>query len=487
MPAEENKARDCHRFGTALLCLAILIVSGSSRLYRLGAWPFRADELATLAETAALFDASHGSDDSQIGRLPRITPISHSIHEFGYRCFGRTELGSRAIIAIIGTFTPLLLFAGLASPLGRSRAFITGLLAALWPEHIYYSQENRFYVTAFLAASLCMIAGARAIASRSIIWTILACLFGLAGVFTHTILILLLPGLFAAMFLATDAWKRPFPIAMLGVVVASLICLGIIYFGYTRPMLVQWNSGITWDYSGFRAIGNSVFHLGWPVALLGGFGAVLALVERGNQDRYWLVWAGLWAGSSLVLPQFLPFRPAYSFPIALGILVLAAQGIHAVYRLLGDRSRIAGVAWVATACVLNFPALVSHYTDGSSSDYRAAANQIRPRFQKGDAVVAVSPDLMKHYLPEARDPRAIDLYVPESAIERIGKEMESSARVWVVLNYGRGTRPDAVLNWLRSNGQQTFTKCQVRYDAFEYTTDVFLLKNPGIIPPDSLP
>ena len=57
----------------------------------------------------------------------------------------------------------------------------------------------------------------------------------------------------------------------------------------------------------------------------------------------------------------------------------------------------------------------------------------------------------------------------------IQRQQESSPRVWVVLNYGRATRPDALLAWLRANGSQEFTFCQMRYDCFEYSTDVFLL------------
>jgi hypothetical protein len=381
------------------------------------------------------------------------------------------------MMAILGTLTPVLVFLGLVYPLGRGQAFITALLVALWPEHIYYSQENRFYVTAFLFASACTVAGSQVLARRSIPWTVLACLLAVAGVFTHTTLVLLLPGLLAAVAVAARPWRGRSLLSVLGIMAGFALLLGFLYLGYIKPLFGQWNSEVTWDYSSFRSLGNSLFHLGWPVALLGGFGALLALVRCEQQDRYWLTWAALWTGCSIVLPQFLPFRPAYSFPMALGLLVLAAKGIDWLYSVLVEQSRLAGAAWVVTACLLNFPALASHYLDGSCSNYRMAASHIRPRYQPEDILMAVSPDLLKYYLPDAGDPLTVELYVPQKAIEAIQQQQRSSGRVWVVLNYGRAIRPDELLEWLRSQGSHEFTWCRLRYDCFEYTTKVFLVRN----------
>jgi len=479
---KEDQAMWRRNLCTAAMCVVLVILAGSLRFYRLGEWPFHADELATMAETASLFDGMLGSGDSQIDRLPRFIPLSHLVHRFDYLWFGQDEFGSRVLMAILGTMTPLLVFLGLAHSLGRTQAFIAALLLAFWPEHVYYSQENRFYSTAFLTASLCTLAGSQAVARRSIAWTVTTCLLGVAGLFTHTILALLLPSLFLAVLLAGGAGQRSFLIRALATVAVFLGVVGLVYVFYIRPMFGQFNSFVGWDYSSLRSLGNSLFHLGWPIALLSGFGAALALLQREQQDRYWLTWAAIWAGSSVVLPQFLHFRPAYSFPLALAILVLAAKGIDRVYRLLAERSWISAAAWVALACLLNFPSLASHYIDGSCSNYKAAAHFLRDKVQPDDALLAVSADLLKHYLPDAREPLFLELYVPETAIAMIERQRESSGRVWVVLNYGRATRPNALLAWLRTHGSQEFTWCRMRYDCFEYTTDVFLLTGePGSV------
>jgi len=56
----------------ALACL--LLLAGSLRFYKLGAWPFANDELHTQREEKALFLGEVSGVDSQIARLPRATP-----------------------------------------------------------------------------------------------------------------------------------------------------------------------------------------------------------------------------------------------------------------------------------------------------------------------------------------------------------------------------------------------------------------------------
>src|SRR5262249_50052769 len=153
--------------------------------YRLGAWPFFGDELATFREADAFVDDEPG--DTQTDRLPRMIPLSYLIHRTGYALFGRDEFGSRAILALLGASQVVLVFLFLHGLVGLPRALATALLLAFWPEHIYQSQMHRFYMIAAWFAALCMLSGAWAVQRRSVIWTIVACLFALATILTHTL------------------------------------------------------------------------------------------------------------------------------------------------------------------------------------------------------------------------------------------------------------------------------------------------------------
>ncbi len=466
---------DRHRLATVGMCAVLLVLAGGLRFYRLGAAPFHVDELATQAEVDVLMRGFRDADDTQISRLPRLIPLSHLVHALGYQCFGTDEFGSRVMMAILGTLSPLLIFLGLPASLGRAQSFIAALLVALWPEHIYYSQDNRFYITSHLVASLCMVAGAQAIARRSLPWAIGTGVLGVAAVFTHIVLILLLAGFLAAVLVTACVARDRALLPTLGVGVVCALVVAAIFLGYQRPVLGQWNAGPLITYTSLRGLGNSLFHLGWPIAVLAGFGSVLALMHRDEQDCYWLVWASFWAGSAVIMPYLVPYTPNYNFPLAFGFIILAAKGIHRVYHALMPQSRVAAIAWVALACLLNFPSLVSHYVDGSCSNYREAAHCVRSRMQPSDALFAAAVDLMQYYLPEGPTPEAMPPYAPERAIASLRQRLDTYDRVWVVFSYGRATPPHALLQWLRANGTHELGWCLTRFDSFQYTTDVFLL------------
>ena len=141
--------------------------------------------------------------------------MTYFLHDLGYRCFGRDEFGSRVLPALLGMVQVVLVFLLLTGPLGQPTALATALLIALWPEHIHRSQENRFYMTACLTASLCMLAGAQAVYRRSLSWYGLAGLLAGVAVFTHTLLAVLWGGLFlgyfAAAYITADVQLRRWP------------------------------------------------------------------------------------------------------------------------------------------------------------------------------------------------------------------------------------------------------------------------------------
>ena len=87
-----------------LITLALGLLAGGLRFYRLGAWPFFGDELATFREADSF--ASDAPGTTQTDRLPRMIPLSYLIHRGGYALFGRDEFGSRAIMAVLGTLHP---------------------------------------------------------------------------------------------------------------------------------------------------------------------------------------------------------------------------------------------------------------------------------------------------------------------------------------------------------------------------------------------
>jgi hypothetical protein len=106
--------------------LVLTLLAGGLRFYRLGAWPFFGDELATFNEAHAFLADSSDQEDSQITRISRLIPLSYLVHNAGYVLFGRDEFGSRAMMAFLGSLQVVLVYVGLVGPLG----FPTALASA---------------------------------------------------------------------------------------------------------------------------------------------------------------------------------------------------------------------------------------------------------------------------------------------------------------------------------------------------------------------
>jgi len=412
--------------------------------------------------------------DSQTYRLPRLIPLSFSIHYLGHHLFGRDEFGSRVIIALLGTLQVVLAFLLLDRPLGRVTALATALLLAVWPEHLYRSQEDRFYMVATVCATLCMGMGAQAICRRSAWWAAGACVAALAAVLAHTVQGVLIGGLFAGILAA--AWlgrDRALGWRLLPVVAGGGLIAAVLFIGHVLPLARGWNSSESWGFSLSHAVMASVSQLGWPVALLALVGAV-SLWKRGSaQDGYWLAWAVIWGIGTLLLPFAVTYHPGYVFPLALGAIVLAAQAVAQIYEALHAHHAPAAYAWLGAATIFNLPSLVSHYQDGSRFDFRAPAQHVSKNWQPGDRVASASPRLLKHYAAEGIDPIGLKGTDPVPRLEKLAREQ---GRLWIVFPSPRGGMPESLQKWLGKHCQKRLIVCKKRFDYYENVTEVYLFE-----------
>jgi hypothetical protein len=458
-----------------VIALGLFLLAAGLRFFRLGDWSFHGDELAMLTEIDSFATPHDGPLNDQTDRLPRLIPLSYGVQWFGCEVFGRREWGSRAITALLGSLHVVVIFIGLRGPLGLLPALVTALLTAVWPEHLYRSQETRFYMTAAFCSSLCMVAGAQAVARRSFLWTIAACLAGLATVFAHTLQAAALPVLFAA--IGAAAWSarerqwdgrllRLLPV----VAVAGIVLLGVAVW-HVLPLARGWNGGQTWGYSIAHAGMAAVSQLGWPVALLAALGLVGIWKSGGEQGHYWAVWALAWAASSVILPCLVSYHPGYVFPLSLGALVLAGRAVAEIYEGLHRQNALAGPAWLALACLLNLPSLVSHYADGSRYDFRTAAQYVGSHWQVGDRVAGCSATLLKHYSNPGIEPAPIRISHQIEDLECLARRPD---RLWIVVPSGREGKDAELTKWLGQHCSQQLLVRRQRYDYYDNVMEVFL-------------
>ena len=454
-----------------LACLALAVVAAGMRFHRLGDWAFTGDELATLDEADRLFQAADGPLTSQADRLPRALPVSYSLHSLTYAAFGRDEWGSRVLGAVLATVQVVAVFVGLVRPLGAAPALATALLLLLWPEHLYRSQENRFYMTTALFASLAMLAGSQAVARRSMGWTLAACACCFAALLSHTLQAVLFGGLFLALAAAARA-ARERPLARLPlIVIGAGLAAGGFVLVYVVPLLRGWNGDQAWGYGVAHSVMAAVSQIGWPTALLAGVGAAAVVWQRDEQGWYWLTWAGVWFAAALALPFVVAYHPGYVFPLSLGVLVLAGRAVALVYDGLREQRPLAAYAWVGLACMFNLPGVFSHYADGNRSDIRTAAQFVSRHVQPGDRVSAFSNRLVQHYAAPGVAPIALSLARPLESVQKLSATPE---RMWIVVASGRAGKPDDLARWLGKHCTLEMQRRPKRYDYYENVTEVYL-------------
>jgi hypothetical protein len=457
----------------AYTVVGLTVLAGALRFYRLGDWPFAGDELATLAEARSLFTPPSGPVTDQTDRLPRIIPLAYTFHAADYALFGADEFGSRVLMAVFGTLGVAVVYWGLSGPLGERTAAVTALLIAVSPEHVFQSQSNRFYITAWLFASLAVLLGARAVSGGSVIWMVCAGVATVAAVLCHTLTAVLIPGLMVAIAAASWLDRRPIPRRLMGVLVLFGFVVAALLWSLL-PLVRGWNAGASWGYNPLRSLLGSVNQIGWPIFLLSLLGAGLALRGRLPQSGYWLACGAMWLGAGLLLPLAVTYHPSYVFALNLGVLVLAGCAVSTVGELLRPLGPGLAWCWVGLAALLPLPSLVSHYRDGSRFDYRTAAGYIAKHWRPGDRVAAVSPGFISYYA--GRD--GLTLTVEGNPADSLSRAIEARSRLWVVIPSGRDGKPRDLTERLGKTCSQELVVRNTRLDYYDFTVEVYLYQPP---------
>ncbi len=463
------------RRALASAAIAVTLLAACLRFLRLGDWTFYADEIIGFHEIDQFLGAT-GDVRGQMYRLPRLVPLGYLVMAAGDAVFGRSELGSRVLMAIIGTGSSLVLLLGLARPLGLPAAIASAVLVAVWPDHLYYSQLSRFYMPAAFFASLCMVLGARAMERRSTSLLVAAFAAGFAALASHTIqgatlAVLVIAGIAFARGRRADMPRHATTVAMLAMALAAAVLLL-----YLVPLGRGWNPRTNIG-SGVSAhlLLATVNKIGFPVAMLAPLGAVALLQQRPAQGRYWIAFAAAPFALSLLLPLVVAYHPDYAFPSCTAVVVLSGYAIGSVFELLHARAPAAARVWFVVACLLNLPGVLSYFKDGNRHDFRTAARLMEPRVRPDDRLSGIDFLVLTHYSPSIARLRQVDL--GSSGVEPLVQMREMTGqpgRVWFVFARGRAGLPEDLRAWLGRNCRHEIEVRNTRLDYRDWAVDVFL-------------
>ncbi len=167
------------RSGDLVLWSGLLLLAAAIRLPTLAQQSFWLDE----AYTERLLRMSLGGMLHAIPRTESTPPVYYVLAWVWTRAFGLSELGVRSLSAMAGIATIPVAYAVAARLAGRRAAVIAGLLLAVSPLMVWFSQEARAYALAALLSTvtvLCVVAYLEEERDRWLIGWGLAAALGLA-------------------------------------------------------------------------------------------------------------------------------------------------------------------------------------------------------------------------------------------------------------------------------------------------------------------
>src|ERR1700683_3021664 len=91
-----------------VIIIGLTLLAAALRFHSLGAWPYPADETATLEEESVLFHGAQVDHSSQDYRLPHLIPASYFVFHVSHSLFGLNEWGIRVLTAALGTLCVVL-------------------------------------------------------------------------------------------------------------------------------------------------------------------------------------------------------------------------------------------------------------------------------------------------------------------------------------------------------------------------------------------
>lgn len=466
------------RLGFVLSLCLLTAVAAAPRVYRLGDWSFVNDEVGTNVQVEHWVNGTpEGLELRPDHAIPQTIPVAMAYHRAGLEWFGDSEFGSRLLPAITGVLLVLVTFLLTRAIFGGWVGFATGLLIAVTPEHVFFSQLNRFYALASLTVAMTALCGGIAVRRNSIGWTLLACGFAAVTLLTHTVEAVVLGGLGLGLLLAALAGRTTSPgrVVLQLLVVAATVGGFVAYYVNVLQPVAGAKMGFSPGWSGygtFSSIAAAVLHVGWwtlPLALVG---LIRLWNERPREAAYWFAHALTWLGVAVVLPRVMIYHPEYAFAQSISLFVLAGIGIGWIAERLDVLARPAAIAWMLVVAALPAPGLASCVADGNRHDYRAAARFVGDHLEPGDIVATPTPRILHHY--DDRLGRSIPLGLddPTIALERQLAE-EPNARIWVVWATGRSGMEEPHRRWFAEHCVEEAHMGARRFDYHEFTLHVF--------------
>ena len=451
------------------LAVAILLLGTALRLYQLGQDSLWVDEIITQQMT----QRSIPKMLKLVGTFSAHPPLYYLL-AYQNRLLGWSDFAARLTSAFAGILTiPVLII--LARKLwGAPVGLVAGLLIALWPVHLHFSQEARQYALLMLFASLSMYWLYRGVTGEGVgAW--IGYVISITGaLYSHNFAFLWVAAqvVFVGILWFSSLWRggiaglKKDARRILSPFVLSLIVIGIFYLPWAPSLLTQSKrlvggvsipsakgaGGLSYatiftQSLRFFAEKNDVVKTIFVV--LASIGFIVGALRR----RWTTL---LLIASSLIIPFLIMgmissshfFTARYLFPLLTPIILLCAEAFHPLFRL-GDlafgqstRAWTAGVIalFLIIAGLALFP--IQSYYQQEKEDWHGVARLLVAQKAPDDLILADGM-LLDKAGDAGRVQQALGYYLPDEAIleaaptsvQALLDHPNPNATVWGVLWY----------------------------------------------------
>lgn len=431
-----------------LFLIAIVLLAGLLRFYRLGTWGFWLDEIYSVR------DAFHltGQDIVQYTGDPKDVyyPLSYALIRLALALLGVNEWSARSVPCLVGIISIPLLYFPVRKMFNSTVGLLAVLLLAVSPWHLYWSQNARFYSLLLLLCNLSLLFFYLGLETDRYKYVIASGALLALAMLTHITAVLILSAL-VLYFPILKLLRLELPIGfnLKNIIFFSLApAASVTYLGLTvlgrRPEEV---ASMQMSGNPLRMLLGVAFYIGVPLICFALVSlAYFAFIKKSRPA----IFLGVGAVAPILLVAVASFfavtRNRYVFVTLFSWTALGACGIAELLSQVKGSTKFLtlGLLMILVLDPFSEDVLYYRFQNGNREDWRSAFEYVKQNRTQEDWVVVTFPAAGDYYL--GKTIFWIANLKPED-VELAGR------RVWFVENEAIDWNYPDIQDWVKTNAE----------------------------------
>ncbi len=447
-----------------LLLALITLIAVALRFYKLEVWSFWGDEMITVNRAQKLFQEGIA-----------LKPISLMLTYASLTMLGTSEWSARLVPALIGIVSVPALYFPIRKMFGPTVALMAGLLLAISPWHLYWSQNARFYSALLLFCSLALLTFYFGIEEDRPWYLVLSLFFlGLAALERLTAL-LFMPVIVSYLVLVKILpFEKPAGLRWRNLCLFFLPGLlpGLFLAWPYLQQPSQWWATFSWvNNNPFWILAGVIYYIGLPTICIGGLGMLYLLIKKDRATLLLSLGALIPLSAIVIVSMFQYSANRYVFISLTSWIILASV---AAKELFWQTQKSAKILALSALLILLLAPLAENvlyykYQNGNRDNWKGAFALVKQQKKAGDLVVVSDVLIGNYYLKE----ETIGIW--ELEFEDLDQLIAKGNRIWFVADMNVEVKKPRMQDWLVEN-TQLVANMDVHVQARNFKMRIYLLE-----------